>query len=104
MLLSFVFFTRERNDFLINSVSSAFVATNLQQTLREKYPNTEFFLVRVQSEYEKIRTRKTPYLDTLHTVKAASFRRKSCLNSHKSHKSFLPAFPRTGFTCSDSMI
>ena len=26
-------------------------------TLREKYPNTELFLVRIQSEYKKIRTR-----------------------------------------------
>ena len=26
--------------------------------LREKCPNTEFFLVRIQSEYRKIRTRK----------------------------------------------
>ena len=28
------------------------------QTLREKCPNTEFFLVRIQSKYGKIRTRK----------------------------------------------
>ena len=28
--------------------------------LREKCPNTEFFLVRTQSEYGKIRTRKNP--------------------------------------------
>ena len=30
----------------------------LQITLREKCPNTEFFLVRIQSEYRKIKTRK----------------------------------------------
>ena len=29
-------------------------------TLREKCLNTEFFLVRIQSEYRKIRTRKSP--------------------------------------------
>ena len=46
-------------------------------TLREKCPNTEFFLVRVlphldwiriQSESGKIRTRKTLYLDNFHAV------------------------------------
>ena len=39
--------------------------------LREKCPNTEFFYrvnLRIQSEYKKIRTRKTPYLDTFHAV------------------------------------
>ena len=55
------------------------------ETLREKCPNMEFFLVRIfphsdwtdrylvslriQSECGKIRTRKTPYLDKFHTVK-----------------------------------
>ena len=29
-------------------------------TLREKCPNTELFLVRIQSEYRKIRTRNNP--------------------------------------------
>ena len=48
--------------------------------LREKCPNTEYFPVfilkteiysvnlRIQFEYRKIRTRKTPYLDTFHEV------------------------------------
>ena len=39
-----------------------------QYLLHEKRPNTEFFLVLIQSEYRKIRTRKTPYFDTLHAV------------------------------------
>ena len=59
------------------------------KALRKKFPNTEFFLVRVfshsdwirrdtpylsvslriQSECGKIRTGETPYLDTFHTVK-----------------------------------
>ena len=51
---------------------------SLSRTLREKCPNTEFFLVRIaerysaslfiQSECGKIRTRKTPYLETFHAV------------------------------------
>ena len=52
-----------------------------QWKLLEKCPNTEFSLVcisriraeygvslRIQSEYRKIRTRKTPYLDTFNAV------------------------------------
>ena len=39
-----------------------------QYLLHEKCPNTEFFLVLIQSEYRKIRTKKTPYFDTLHAV------------------------------------
>ena len=31
---------------------------NPDKSLREKFPNTEFFLVRIQSEYGKIRSRK----------------------------------------------
>ena len=31
-----------------------------------KCPNTEFFLVRIQSECGKMPTRKSPYLDTFH--------------------------------------
>ena len=48
------------------------------QSLREKCPNTEFFLVCVflysnwipciRTEYRKIRSKKTPYLDTFHAV------------------------------------
>ena len=45
----------------------------IAHTLREKCPNTEFFLVRIQSECEKIRTRKTPYLDTFHAVMIEKF-------------------------------
>ena len=40
----------------------------MKLSLRDKCTNTEFFLLRIQSEYGKIRTRKTPYLDTFHTV------------------------------------
>ena len=44
--------------------------------LRENWPNTEFFLVRIlnsvsfriQVEFWKIQTKKTPYLDTFHAV------------------------------------
>ena len=39
-----------------------------QYLLHKKCPNTKFFLVLIQSEYRKIRTRKTPYFDTLHAV------------------------------------
>ena len=41
--------------------------------MREKCPDTEFFLVRILSEYRKIRTRKSPYLDTFHAVKTSIF-------------------------------
>ena len=34
-------------------------------TLREKYPNTELFMVRIQSEYGP---EITPYLDTFQAV------------------------------------
>ena len=53
----------------------------LRDTLREKCPNTEFFWSvfsriwteyevnpRIESKYRKIRTRKTPYLDTFCAV------------------------------------
>ena len=43
-----------------------------EEALREKCPDTEFFLVHIQSKYGKIWTRKTPHLDTFHTVKVAS--------------------------------
>ena len=36
--------------------------------LREKCPNTELFLVHIQSEYRKIRTETTPYLDTFYAA------------------------------------
>ena len=42
------------------------------KTLREKCPNTEFFwsiFYRIQSKCQKIRARKTLYLDTFHAVK-----------------------------------
>ena len=58
-------------------------------TLREKYPNAEFFLVRIfshldwirrdavslriQSEYWKIQSRKTTYLDTFHALSKVYF-------------------------------
>ena len=38
-------------------------------SLREKCPNTELFLVRIQSEYRKIRTRNSSkYFDTFDTL------------------------------------
>ena len=37
-------------------------------TLREKCPNTEFFLARIQSDAGKYGPEKTPYLDTFHVV------------------------------------
>ena len=36
----------------------------LSDSLPEKCPNTELVNLRIQSKYGKIRTRKTPYLDT----------------------------------------
>ena len=64
-----------------------------KETLREKCPNTEFFLIRIyphsdwirretlriQSECWKIRTRKAPYLDTFHAVER-TVNRKIYLN------------------------
>ena len=59
-------------------------ALTINVLLRQKYPNTELFLVRFpviglnteihfincrsQSEYGEIWTRRTPYLDTFYTV------------------------------------
>ena len=37
-------------------------------SLWEMCPNTEFFLVRIQSEWEKIRRKKTLYLDIFYAV------------------------------------
>ena len=39
------------------------------QRLREKCPNTEFFMVRIQSECGKYGIEKTLYLDTFQAVK-----------------------------------
>ena len=52
-------------------------------SLREKCLNTELFLVRIQSEYRKIRTKITPYLDTFHAV----VKQESCLQLAR-NKSF----------------
>ena len=49
---------------------SVFEETNTT-TLREKYPNTEFFLVhilRYSARMQKNTDQKTPYLDTFHVV------------------------------------
>ena len=37
-------------------------------TLREKCPNTEFFLVRISRIRAEYGLEKTPYLDTFHAV------------------------------------
>ena len=42
----------------------------LVSTLREKCPNRELFLVRIQSECGKRRTRNNSVLDTFHAVLA----------------------------------
>ena len=49
---------------------SAFQQYYVTVTLCVKCPNKEFSLVRIfpPSEHRKIWTRKTPYLDTFHTV------------------------------------
>ena len=40
-----------------------------KHSLCEKCPNTDFFLVRIQSEFKrKYGPEKTPYLDTFHAV------------------------------------
>ena len=44
----------------------------LKNTLREKCPNTEFFLVRIFPHSDRI-WRDTPYLDTFHTVTPMDF-------------------------------
>ena len=49
-------------------------------TLCEMCANTEFFLVRIQSECTKIRTEKTPYLDTFHAVGMKWVKIKTCPN------------------------
>ena len=65
--------------------SNVLMMITINWRLREKCPNTEFFLdhiflysdwnakiyrvnLRIQSKYRKIRTEKTPYLDTFHVV------------------------------------
>ena len=40
----------------------------LRCSLREKCPNTEFFLVRIFLHSDRIRSDKTPYLNTFHAV------------------------------------
>ena len=53
---------------------------NEMRTLCEMCPNTAFFLVRIQSECRKIRTEKTPYLDTFHAVGIKWVKIKTCPN------------------------
>ena len=43
---------------------ATFLRTPYLQTLRKKFPNTEFFLVRIFLYSDWIRTRKAPNLDT----------------------------------------
>ena len=45
-----------------------FVILDIDLALRENCPQTVFFLVCIQSEYGKIRTKKTPYLDSFHAM------------------------------------
>ena len=77
-------------------------------TLREKCPNMEFFLVciflywdwiwtdtlsfHIQSEYRKIRTRKTPYLDTFHAAFVNLDRFSPVNHSHLLKKSLTRSF------------
>ena len=55
--------------------------------LREKCPDTEFFLVRIFPHSDWIRIRKTPYLDTFHAVlfvsrvASVSWRTRLCFKS-----------------------
>ena len=44
----------------------------MEQPLREKSPNTEFFVVRIFPNTGKYGPEKTPYLDTFHTVNLIS--------------------------------
>ena len=81
----------------------------LSMTLREKCPNTEFFfwfvfsciwteygdLLRIQSEYRKIRTRNNSLLDTFHIVSMENKTLKDIRNI-KSMKNYLVI--RTGDT------
>ena len=46
----------------------AWVIKQIQNSLRERCPNTEFFLVCIQSEYRKYGPGKTPHLDTFQAV------------------------------------
>ena len=59
--------------FVTNNFKKKFSYTSQQQTLCEKYPNAEFFLVRIFPYLDRIRENtepeKTPYLDTFHAVK-----------------------------------
>ena len=45
-----------------------FEILDIDLALHEKCPHTVFFLVRIQSEWGKIRPRKTPYLDSFHAM------------------------------------
>ena len=48
---------------------ATFLRTPYFQTLRKKFPNTEFFLVRIFLYSDWILTRKAPNLDTFHAVR-----------------------------------
>ena len=65
-------------------------------TLRSKFPNMEFFLVRMQSEYRKTRTKKkeTAYLDTFYAV----------LNYFKRKTKSPPKSLKMGIACSRAPI
>ena len=59
-----------RFEFLRNQIQDTQLLPNYQtkDSLREKCPYSEFFwpaFSRIRTEYEKIRTRKTPNMDTL---------------------------------------
>ena len=61
----------QRIRFIQGSVTLVKNFSTVSLILREKCPNTEFFwsvFSRIHSRYGKIRTRKTPCLDTFHAV------------------------------------
>ena len=80
------------------------LVVNVLKTVREKCPNTEFFLVciflysdRIHSRYGKIQVRKTPCLDTFHALKdfcnsgvKKGVKRKQSTPNFLKNKHFLP--------------
>ena len=76
-----------KNTFLRNTYRTAdsdYSSINSIIVLREKCPNTELFLVRIQSEYRKIRTRKDSVFG--HFVRSGSEGRIGKRNCNLSYK------------------
>ena len=62
---------------LIKTIHNILSILFAKEVLSEKCPNMEFFLVLIQSECGKMRTRKNPCLDNFHAV--IKLLKKQCL-------------------------